>query len=163
MANSSISLAQRALLPIAIVQLIVPALPALGIGDPIGDSASEAMMRAPETPLGPFFAIWGVIFLAYLGFAVWAQRSSQYVIRSITPPLAMAGLMSILWMLMRQARLNDYAVHAVLLALFVAAFIAEGLGEHPMFTLEAVHLESSRKRIHNPTVSHPLPGVDLKF
>lgn len=124
MANSSISLAQRALLPIAIVQLIVPALPSLGIGDPIGDSASEAMMRAPETPPGPFFAIWGVIFLAYLGFAVWAQRSSQYVIRSITPPLAMAGLMSILWMLMRQARLNDYAVHAVLLALFVAAFIA---------------------------------------
>jgi hypothetical protein len=124
MPNPSISLAQRALLPIALVQLAVPVLPQLGVGAEIGDSPQEVMLRAPETPPGPFFAIWGVIFLAYLGTAIWAQRSSEYVVRSVTPPLALAGLASITWMLMRQARLSDFAVHGVLLALFVAAYIA---------------------------------------
>lgn len=124
MARPPTSLAQRAILPIAILQLVVPALPSLGLGTPIGDAPGQAMMRAPETPPGVFFAIWGVIFTAYLGVALWAQRSSDYVVRSVTPPLALAGLASITWMLMRQARLNEFLVHIVLVALFLAAYEA---------------------------------------
>lgn len=124
MARPPITLAQRALLPIAIAQLVVPALPSLGLGTQIGDAPSEAMMRAPETPPGVFFAIWGVIFTAYLGVALWAQRSRDHVVRSVAPPLALAGLASVTWMLMRQARLNEFLVHLVLVALFIAAYEA---------------------------------------
>ncbi|MEM1149649.1 MAG: hypothetical protein AAGI03_03715 [Pseudomonadota bacterium] len=124
MARPPVSLAQKALLPIAILQFAVPALPSLGIGFRIGDGPGEVMMRAPETPPGAFFAIWGLIFTAYLGVALWAQTSRDYVLRSVTPPLAMAGLASITWMMMRQARLNDVLVYVVLVALFGFAYQA---------------------------------------
>lgn len=124
MANSPNSLARRALLPIAVLQLVVPTLPALGLGNPIGDSPGDAMLRAPETPPGVFFAIWGLIFSSYLGFAIWANTSRDSVIERLVQPLVIAGAASIIWMVMRQARLNDFLVHLVLIVLFLAAYVA---------------------------------------
>ncbi|MEL6568786.1 MAG: hypothetical protein AAFQ22_10240 [Pseudomonadota bacterium] len=124
MAKPPISLVQRALLPIGIVQFLVPTLPRFGVGSDIADTANESMMRAPETPPGVFFAIWGIIFSAYLGTALWAQFSRDHVIARIAPSLASAGVASIIWMLLRQGQISDVLGHLVLVAMFISAYVA---------------------------------------
>jgi len=85
------TLGRYALLPVALLQYVVPALPALGFGDTIGDRAREAGIP-PELPLGIFFSIWGVIFSTYLAVAIWALVKPSHVYDRVGGPLALAGL-----------------------------------------------------------------------
>lgn len=94
-------IARISLIPIAILQFLVPALPGLGIGEPIGDRAVEGGIP-PELPPGVFFAIWGVIFSVYLGFAVLATLRPSFRTERLVVPLALVGLGNILWMLSAQ-------------------------------------------------------------
>ena len=94
-------IARISLIPIAILQFLVPALPGLGIGQPIGDRAVEGGIP-PELPPGVFFAIWGVIFSFYLGFAVLATLRPSFRTERLVAPLALVGLGNILWMLSAQ-------------------------------------------------------------
>lgn len=94
-------IARISLIPIAILQFLIPALPGLGIGEPIGDRAVEGGIP-PELPPGVFFAIWGVIFSAYLGFAGLATLRPGYRTERLVVPLALVGLGNILWMLSAQ-------------------------------------------------------------
>ncbi|MEM7492049.1 MAG: hypothetical protein AAF296_01625 [Pseudomonadota bacterium] len=95
-------LARYALLPIAIAQFAAPALPAVGIGDTIGNRAT-GMGIPPELPLGIFFSIWGIIFSGYLGTAILAMAKPDHVYDKIAAPLALAGLGNVIWMLSAQS------------------------------------------------------------
>lgn len=93
--------ARISLIPIAILQFLIPALPGLGIGEPIGDRAVEGGLP-PELPPGVFFAIWGVIFSFYLGFALLAVLRPSFRTERLVVPLALVGLGNIFWMLSAQ-------------------------------------------------------------
>jgi len=93
-----------ALLPIALAQFIAPALPGLfGIGQSLGDAArGDYGGQPPEQPLGIAFSIWGVIFTAYLVFAIHALLRDDALTRRVGPPLAWAGVFNVVWMLVAQ-------------------------------------------------------------
>ena len=93
--------ARFSLIPIAVFQFLIPALPGLGIGEPIGDRAVDGGIP-PELPPGVFFAIWGVIFSAYLGYALLATLRPSFASNRVALPLALVGLGNILWMLSAQ-------------------------------------------------------------
>lgn len=95
-------LARYALLIVAVLQFAAPALPALGIGETIGDRATGAGIP-PELPLGVFFSIWGIIFTAYLGVAILALAKPNHVYDRISGPLALAGLGNVVWMISAQS------------------------------------------------------------
>lgn len=93
--------ARYLLLPIALLQLVSAYLPsALGF-PPIGERAT-AMGIPPELPLGVFFAIWGIIFAAYVTFSIYALRANTYLTRQLSYPLAASGLVTALWMPVQQ-------------------------------------------------------------
>ena len=90
------------LAPIALLQLLAAYLPtALEIAPSIAERATKDGIP-PELPLGPFFAIWGVIFLAYIVFAIYALRHDTELSRRLAKPLALAGLGTALWMPLQQ-------------------------------------------------------------
>lgn len=128
-----------ALLPLAVLQISVPALPALvSWQSSIGESPADPMLRAPESPPGPFFAIWGVIFAFYLAFAVYAALRDSPLSRHLAPPLALAAIFSASWMLIVQTHGQVLWAHPVLLALTASTFWAafrfdqmRGLGGSP--------------------------------
>ena len=74
--------------------------PTLGIGTPIGNATRG--LDAPEQPLPVFFAIWGLIFGAFLVFALIAWRRREPWMLTVAKPLALAGLGNIVWMLSAQ-------------------------------------------------------------
>lgn len=79
---------QRAAVLIAVfVQIGATFLPALGLGDPIGDRSDSA--RTLITPSGWAFAIWGPLFLGSAIFAIWqalpGQRNSLLLNRIAWP------------------------------------------------------------------------------
>jgi hypothetical protein len=79
---------QRAAILIAVfVQIGATFLPALGLGDPIGDRSDS--VRTLITPSGWAFAIWGPLFLGSAIFAIWqalpAQRSNRLLNRIAWP------------------------------------------------------------------------------
>jgi len=91
------------LLPVAAAQFLVPALPAFGIGTPIGDAArADYGGLPPEQPLGIAFSIWGVIFTLYAVFAAYAAFKEDALVRRIAPPFLLAGAANVLWMLSAQ-------------------------------------------------------------
>ncbi|MEM8615584.1 MAG: hypothetical protein AAGF20_01480 [Pseudomonadota bacterium] len=95
-------LAMRLALPlVAIAQFGVPILPQLGLGESIGARAVGEGIP-PELPLGPFFSIWGLIFLAYLGFALFALLRPTPMVKALSMPLLLAGLGNCVWMLSAQ-------------------------------------------------------------
>lgn len=95
------NLARIALIPVAILQFLVPVLPAIGFGETLGMRAI-AQGFPPELPLGVFFSIWGVIFSGYLALAVVANLKPAHVDNRLAGPLVFAGLGNVTWMLSAQ-------------------------------------------------------------
>ncbi|WP_300378102.1 hypothetical protein [Henriciella sp.] len=109
------------LLAIAIGQWTAPLLPFLGLGQTIGAQARDGGIP-PELPPGPFFSIWSVIFALYLGFAVLAIMKPGHLERRLAPPLILAGLASIGWMLAAQLMGNEWLNFVVLIPLLIFAW-----------------------------------------
>ena len=85
---------RKLLLPVAALQLLAAYVPtALELAPSIGERATADGIP-PELPLGPFFAIWGVIFLAYISFAIYALRNETELTRRLSAPLAFSGPVS---------------------------------------------------------------------
>jgi hypothetical protein len=82
----------------AIVQVLTPLLPGIGIGRPIGDQSDIA--RTLVTPAGWAFAIWGALYTGTIVFAVYQalprQRSNPLLAR-LRWPAAGAFLGNALW------------------------------------------------------------------
>ena len=84
--------AQRVAVLLAVfIQIGATFLPALGLGDPIGDRSDS--VRTLITPSGWAFAIWGPLFLGSAIFAIWqalpAQRDNA-LLHKISWPAAIA-------------------------------------------------------------------------
>lgn len=95
---------QRAAIILAVfVQIGATFLPALGMGDPIGDRSDS--VRTLITPSGWAFAIWGPLFLGSAVFAIWqalpAQRESLLLNR-IAWPAAIALAAQGVWAIYTQ-------------------------------------------------------------
>lgn len=87
---------------IAIAQFFVPVLPQLGIGTSLGKRAVEQGIP-PELPPGAFFSIWGIIFSGLVLIAVVNLRQQSHVGDRLVPPLMIASLGNIIWMLSAQS------------------------------------------------------------
>ena len=85
----------------AIAQFFVPVLPQMGLGETIGDRA-VADGIPPELPLGIFFSIWGVIFIGLFVLALKSLLSSDPLIDALVPPLTVAVIGNVIWMLSAQ-------------------------------------------------------------
>ena len=96
-----------ALLVVALAQFLAPMLPAIGIGEPIG-ARGDVAVRPPELPPGPFFSIWGLIFLSYLVFALSSLRKPGYLEHRLATPLLFAGVGNVIWMISAQSLANQY-------------------------------------------------------
>lgn len=87
-----------AVLAAAVLQILTPLLPQLGIGEPIG-SRSDAV-RTLITPAGWAFSIWGALYTGATLFAMYqalpAQRGNP-LLRQIRWPAAGAFLGNALW------------------------------------------------------------------
>ena len=68
-------LQRAAILLCAILQVALPSLPALGIGEPIGDRSDS--VRTIITPAGWAFSIWGPLFAGSLAYAVYQLLPAQ--------------------------------------------------------------------------------------
>lgn len=108
------NLARLSLIPIAILQFAVPALPSMGVGK---TNAERALAEGvpPELPLGVFFSIWGIIFLGFLVTAIWANTKPDHTANKIAAPLALAGVGNIVWMLSSQMIGSVYLDFIILL------------------------------------------------
>lgn len=119
------------LLLVAIAQFCAPLLPAMGIGQSIGDRATAAGLP-PELPTGIFFSIWGIIFLGFLGIAVLSLLRRSYPIQKIAMPLALAGLGNVIWMISAQSLdlswLNFVLLIPILLCIWEAAHRLDRIG-----------------------------------
>lgn len=114
---------RHALLPLALLQIAMPTLPGwVDWASPIGGNGVAGPLRAPESPPGVFFAIWGVIFPAYLLFALIAWREDTTLTRRLAVPLAVTGVFGALWMLVEQIYPLSVINYPVLLCLAAAAF-----------------------------------------
>lgn len=92
--------------------------PAFDIGTQIGAATRET--DAPEQPLPAFFAIWGVIFLAYTGFGAALALKPQEAARPVAIAMIAAGAFNILWMLSAQL-IGFQPLNALLLVPIIAA------------------------------------------
>ena len=112
-----------ALLVVAIAQFLAPVLPAIGIGEPIG-TRGDVAVRPPELPPGPFFSIWGVIFLSYLIFAFLSLWKPGYLEHKLAMPLLLAGAGNVTWMVSAQSIVNQYADFVLLLPILACVWLA---------------------------------------
>lgn len=97
--SADASPASRALpLLCALVQILTPLLPMIGIGRTIGEQSDS--VRTLVTPAGWAFAIWGALYTGTLLFAVFqalpAQRANPLLAR-LRGPAAAAFLGNALW------------------------------------------------------------------
>lgn len=109
----------------AFTQAIAPALPALGIGQEVG--ARSAQDPSPIVPPDPFFAIWGVIFLFCLVYAVYQARArhrTDPVLRQIGGWTAAAFAGNTLWLVVAQTSGIEIATFFILLGIWGAALKA---------------------------------------
>ncbi|MGB3625308.1 MAG: hypothetical protein WA989_05765 [Henriciella sp.] len=111
------------LLAVAILQWIAPRLPALGLGKTQGFRATADGIP-PELPPGIFFSIWGVIFLAYTGFALLAVFRPSYLTERLTGPLIIAGAGNVAWMVCAQLLGNDWLNALILLPILIFSWEA---------------------------------------
>ncbi|MEM9669406.1 MAG: hypothetical protein AAF950_10820 [Pseudomonadota bacterium] len=87
------------ILPAAFLQWLAGYVPrALGLGESIGDR-TIADGIPPELPPSYFFAIWGIIFLTYSVFGVYALIRNDELVRRLAPPLVAVGLLNAIWIL----------------------------------------------------------------
>lgn len=93
-----INVAMIAVLVAAVLQILTPLLPQLGIGAPIG--ARSDSVRTLITPAGWAFSIWGALYAGSLAFAIYqllpAQRSNGLV-EQVRWPAAGAFLGNAIW------------------------------------------------------------------
>ncbi|MCE7798191.1 hypothetical protein LWE61_16755 [Sphingobium sufflavum] len=86
------------------LQILTPTLPALGIGQPIGDQSDA--VRTLITPAGWAFSIWGALYTGSLVFAVHQALPSQrdsMLARELRWLAALAFLGNALWALYTQS------------------------------------------------------------
>ncbi|MEM7006853.1 MAG: hypothetical protein AAF498_13325 [Pseudomonadota bacterium] len=87
------------ILPASLLQWLAGYVPRqLGLGESIGDR-TVADGIPPELPPGYFFAIWGVIFLAYSAVGIYALRNSNELTRQLSAPLVAVGILNSIWIL----------------------------------------------------------------
>lgn len=129
---------RRALLAVAILLCLIPLLPVLGLGEPIGASAQTGRDRPPEVPPGWAFGIWGPIFGLFAAFAWLSATQSTYLVHRLRRPLLLAGLAGAAWMLCRQFGTGAAPAFPFLLAMTLASLVAaarfdamRGLGGSP--------------------------------
>lgn len=115
------SLIIAAPLVFAILQILTPVLPQLGIGEPIGDRSD--MVRSLVTPAGWAFSIWGPLYAGSLVFAVYQALPSQRdngLLASIRMPAASAFLGNALWALYTQS----YGLSAISVLIIVGTLVS---------------------------------------
>ena len=103
-ASSGFSLAIAAPLMFAILQILIPVLPQLGVGEPIGDQSDT--VRSLVTPAGWAFSIWGPLYAGSILFAVYQALPSQRdngLLMQIRWPAASAFLGNAVWALYTQS------------------------------------------------------------
>jgi hypothetical protein len=87
-----------AVLVLAVLQILTPVLPLLGVGEPIGSQSDS--VRTLITPAGWAFSIWGALYTGSLAFAVFqvlpSQRNSN-LLAALRWPAAGAFLGNALW------------------------------------------------------------------
>lgn len=87
-----------AVILMAVLQILTPVLPSLGIGEPIG-SQSDAV-RTLITPAGWAFSIWGLLYLGSMLFAIYQALPGQRndaLVAQLRWPAAGAFLGNALW------------------------------------------------------------------
>ena len=132
-----------AVLVLAVLQLVVAGLGGSGaVGESVGDVARA--FPSPVLPAGWTFAIWGPIYLAFLGYAVYQLLPAQRVRdvhRATGWWLAASAVLNAAWILAFSAR--DVLIAEVLL-LALLAVLARVFGrlsrERASGTLERVAL-----------------------
>ncbi|KDA04357.1 hypothetical protein [Hyphomonas oceanitis] len=111
------------LILLALLQPLSGALaPLAGIGTPIGNATRD--LGAPEQPLPVFFSIWSVIFAAYLAFALFLLLRREPWMERIAMPLAIAGLMNVVWMLSAQLIMSQPLDFVLLFPIVAAAWVS---------------------------------------
>jgi len=110
-----------------ILQPLSGALAPLGIGTPIG--ADTASTDAPEQPLPAFFAIWGLIFLAYAGFGLAGILRPAAWYARVGWPMLVAGAANVIWMLSAQLIVSQPLNFLLLAPIFAAAWTAASRAE----------------------------------
>lgn len=87
-----------AVIAFAILQILTPVLPVLGIGMPIGSQSNS--VRTLITPAGWAFSIWGALYTGSLLFAVYQARPGQrdnWLLARLRWPAAGAFLGNAVW------------------------------------------------------------------
>ncbi|WP_084398546.1 hypothetical protein [Henriciella aquimarina] len=111
------------LLLVALLQVLVPLLPVMGIGNFVGTQFTRGDIP-PELPLGPFFSIWSVIFALYFTFALFALLKPSYLEAHLGAPLLAAGAGNVVWMLSAQFLANDWLNFLLLIPILVFSWQA---------------------------------------
>jgi len=116
------TLARLGLPVVAIGQFAAGALQSMeGVGVDIRTRSMEGGIP-PELPPGVFFAvIWGVIFTLFAIYAVVSALKNEHLYNRLAPPLVMAGLGNIVWMLSSQFIASTYLDYILLFP--VAGFV----------------------------------------
>ena len=143
------------LILLALLQPLSGALaPLAGIGTPIGNATRD--LGAPEQPLPVFFSIWSVIFAAYLAFALFLLLRREPWMERIAMPLAIAGLMNVVWMLSAQLIVSQPLDFALLFPIGAAAWVSawqfdrmRGMGRPPL------RLDHGGRRHFHPAYHSP--------
>src|SRR5690606_23926694 len=88
----------------ALLQIVLPILPSLGIGQPIGDQSDQ--VRTLITPAGWAFSIWGALYTGSLLFALYqvlpTQRRNR-LLQAVRWPAAGAFTGNAIWALYTQS------------------------------------------------------------
>ncbi|MEO1406745.1 MAG: hypothetical protein AAFV54_09685, partial [Pseudomonadota bacterium] len=127
------------ILPAALLQWLAGYVPRqLGLGESNGDR-TIADGIPPELPPGYFFAIWGIIFLAYTAFGIYALRNETELTRRLAPPLVAVGVLNAIWILSAEFIGNPVLDFLLIIPPAVAAWMAayrfdgmRGLGGSPI-------------------------------
>lgn len=98
-APSSAGLGIRLLVILAaLIQIATPALPSLGVGEPIGSQSDT--VRTLITPAGWAFSIWGALYTGSLAFAVFQvlpRQENSRLLAGIRLPASCAFLGNAAW------------------------------------------------------------------
>jgi hypothetical protein len=126
-------LARIAVILMACAQVAASALPALGIGTPIGEQSDE--VRTLITPAGWAFSIWGALYLGALLFAIyqaWPSQRDNRLIAKLRWPAAGAFFANALWATYVQLiSLNILSVAIIFFGLFSALAVYRRLADWP--------------------------------
>lgn len=133
-------LPQVAVILFAVLQILTPMLPQLGIGQPIGDQSDDS--RTLITPAGWAFSIWGPLYAGSIVFAIYQALPAQRLnplLAHIRWPAAGAFLGNAAWAAYTQTfDLNAISVVIILFTLICLLSIYRGfaLWEPPFSTGE---------------------------